>query len=80
MTNGIRSIACAIGCAGSIMGAGLGAGAEDGGYFVVLLGFLGFVIFGMFTIRTVVGTANFGGVMEYVFSLKAAADDSSELD
>ena len=80
MDNAIRSVACAVACAGSIMGAGLGAIADDRGYFVVLLGFLGFLIFGLLTIRGVAGTANVGGVIEYLFSPKGAADRSSDLD
>ena len=80
MANAIRSIACAIACAGSIIGAGLGAAADDGGYFVVLLGFLGFLIFGLFTIRTVSGTAKLAGILQYMFSADAAEDDVSKLD
>ena len=80
MANAIRAIACSIACAGSIIGAGLGAAADDGGYFVVLLGFLGFLIFGLFTIRTVSGTANFARILEYLFSGDAAENELSELD
>jgi hypothetical protein len=80
MANAIRSIACAVACAGSIMGAGLGAAAGDGGYFVVVLGFLGFLIFGLFTIRTVSGTVKFAGILEYLFSADAAEDEVSKLD
>ena len=80
MANAVRSIACGIACAGSIIGAGLGAAADDGGYFVVLLGFLGFLIFGLFTIRTVSGTANFARILEYLFSGDSAENELSELD
>jgi len=65
--NAVRSVACAIVCAGSIIGAGLGAGGENG-YFVVLLGFVGFAVFGLLTIRMVTGTANFTKVIEYLFT------------
>lgn len=68
----IRSVACAIVCAGSIIGAGLGVGGENG-YFVVLLGFIGFVVFGLFTIRMVTGTANFAKVMDYLLIHQAPA-------
>ncbi len=61
MVNAVRSIA--------------GAGAGDGGCFVVLLGF-----FGLFTIRPLVGVASFGRVMEYLLSVKPAEDHSPELD
>ena len=80
MANAIRSVACAIACAASIVGAGLGAGAGAGGYFVVLLGFIGFVIFGLFTIRSVAGTVNFGRVMEYLFSGELTHSDPTERD
>jgi hypothetical protein len=65
LENAVRSIACAIVCAGSIIGAGIGAQGENG-YFVVLLGFIGFAVFGVFTIRTVTGTAKFTNVIEYL--------------
>jgi len=65
--NAVRSIACAIVCAGSIIGAGLGADGENG-YFVILLGFIGFAVFGVITIRMVTGTANFTKVIEFLFT------------
>jgi hypothetical protein len=75
MANAIRSIACA----GSIIGAGLGAGGTQG-YFVVLLGSIGLFVFGLFPIRTIVGPLSFGRVMEYLFSPESATDDSFDLD
>jgi hypothetical protein len=77
MANEIRSLACAVACAGSIVGAGLGARSADGSYFVVLPGFLGFITFGLFTIRTVAGTANFARILEYLFSAETDEDGSS---
>lgn len=74
MARAIRAVACAIACAGSIMAAGHAAGGSDQGYFVVVVGFLGFLLFGLFLIRTVAGTANFGQVMEYLFSPESTAD------
>ena len=79
MVNGIRSIACAVACAGSIIGAGLGAGGTQG-YFVVLLGFIGLFVFGLFLIRTLVGSLSVGRVMEYLFNSESATDDSLDLD
>ncbi len=67
MEDAVRSIACAIICGGSIVGAGLGSAGENG-YFVVLFGFIGFAVFGVFTIRMVTGTANFTKVIEFLFT------------
>ncbi len=80
MADAIRSIACAVACAGSIMAAGLGAGGGSQGYIVTLLGFVGFVVFGLFLIRALAGTLNVSRVMEYLFRTNSAADDSSDPD
>jgi len=72
MASANRSIACAVACAGSIIGAGLGTVGTQG-YFVVLLGSVGFFVFGLFLMRTIVGPLSFGRVMEYL-------DDSLDLD
>jgi len=66
MENAVRTVACAIACAGSIIGAGLAAG-QPSGYFVVVLGFLGFAVFGLFMIHSLVGSVAPSNVMEYLF-------------
>ena len=66
MENAVRAVACAIACSGSIVGAGLAAG-QPSGYFVIVLGFIGFIVFGLFTIHQLVGSVNPSNVMEYMF-------------
>lgn len=75
MDRAIRSIACALAFSASIIAAGLAAGGGDQGYFVVLLGLVGSVVFGLLLIRLIAGTASFNPVLEYLFASRPSTDD-----
>ncbi len=59
-------LASSVACAGSLIGAGLGAGSGDGGYLVVVLGFIGFTVFGLVTLRLLTGSVHPTRVMNYL--------------
>ena len=62
-----QSLSSAILAAGSIIGAGQAAGS-GGGYFVVMLGIVGFLLFGLFSIKQIIGSINPNAVTEYLLS------------
>ena len=77
-----QPLPAAILAAGSIIGAGQAAGSGDG-YFVVMLGIVGFLLFGLFNIKQIVGSINPNAVTEYLLSpekklRKASKRDSKE--
>ncbi len=78
MASADRSIACAIGFAASIIAAGLAAGGDEQGYFVIVLGLFGYVVFGLLLLKLIVGTAHAGQVLNFMFSSSRRRDDADE--
>ena len=62
-----QSLPSEILAAESIIGAGQAAGSGDG-YFVLMLGIVGFLLFGLFNIKQIVGSINPNAVTEYLLS------------
>lgn len=78
MAHAIRSVACAIGFAASMIAAGLAAGGKDQGYFVIVLGLVWSIVFGLLLLRMTAGSASFPHIMQYLFDPHQAPEESSD--
>ena len=60
-----------------MIAAGLAAGGQDQGYFVIVLGLIWSVVFGLLLLRMTAGSASFPQVMQYLFDPHQAPEDET---